>query len=69
MPVRILARTIPPAGVVYVCVCFGLSLRAHSGPAGHAVRPNPRAGGFNRRSRGLPAVTLPILCTLAAISF
>ena len=56
-----------PVGVVYVCVCFGLSLRVHSGPAGHAVRPNPRAGGCNRRSRGLPAVTLPILCTLAPI--
>ena len=52
---------------MYVCVCFGLSLRVHSGPADHAVRPNPRAGGCNRRSRGLPAVTLPILCTLAAI--
>ena len=64
---RRVAPVQPPAGVVYVCVCFGLSLRVHSGPADHAVRPNPRAGGCNRRSRGLPAVTLPILCTLAPI--
>ena len=54
---------------MYVCVCFGLSLRVHSGPADHAVRTNPGAGGFNRRSRGLPAVTLPILCTLATFTF
>ena len=50
----------PPVGVVYVCVCLSLSLQVHSGPVDHAVRPNPRAGGCNRRSRGLPAVTLPI---------
>ena len=62
---RRVAPVHPPVGVVYVCVCFDLSLRVHSSPAGHAVRTNPGAGGFNRRSRGLPPVTLPILCTLA----
>ena len=50
---------------VYALVCLCGYTRV---PPAMPSAPIPGRGG-NRRSRGLPAVTLPILCTLAACLF